>query len=293
MASPPPSLDDATLWRICEILAETHGGLTNAELDRLLREARIADPTPRTAGPGTVVMVSKRERLHRALDARQRADGHASGVLRFLKLAMRPARYTGSPEVFEDRRHELNVTLSFAALRLEEDGRLVRVRAASTLTDARRRAQRLRQTLADRHAHPRLLAACVDEIRDENYFHAVLEATKSLAAEIRQKTGLTGDGVPLVDAAFETGKRGMPALVLNSLRTQTERSRQQGLANGLRAVFAAARNPTAHEPKILGTLNELDALDHLTQISYLHRRLDECSSTTHLTPGACPGSTSE
>jgi uncharacterized protein (TIGR02391 family) len=285
VASPPDSLDDATLWRTCEILAETQGGLTNNELDRLLREARVADPTPRTAGPGTVVMVSKRERLHRALSTRQRADGHAAGVLRFVKLAMQPARYTASPEVFEDRRHELNVTLSFAALRLEEDGRLVRVRAASTLTDARRRAQRLRRTLVDRHAHARLLASCVDEIRDENYFHAVLEATKSLAEEIRSKTGLTSDGLPLVEAAFETGKRTAPLLVLNSLRTQTERSRQKGLADGLRAMFAAARNPTAHEPKILGTLSELDALDHLTQVSYLHRRLDECTSTTHLTSG--------
>lgn len=285
MSVPPPALDDATLWRICEILAATDDGLTNSELDRLLREARIADPTPRDAGPGTYVIVSKRERLHTALSARQRADGHAAGVLRFVKTAMQPARYTATPELFEDRRHELNVTLSFAALRLEEDGKLVRVRAASTLTDARRRAQRLRQTLADRHAHPRLLAACVDEIRDENYFHAVLEATKSLATEIKRQTGLTGDGVPLVDAAFEKGKRGVPLLVLNSLRTDTERSRQKGLADGLRAVFAAARNPTAHEPKILGTLSELDAVDHLTQVSYLHRRLDECTYTGHLAGG--------
>lgn len=285
MPAPPPELDDATLWTVCEILAATDSGLTNAELDRLLAQARIADPTPRTAGPGAVVMVNKRERLHRALSARQRADGHSAAVLRFVKTAMHPARYIASPEVFEDRRHELNVALSFAALRLEEDGRLVRVRAASTLTDARRRAQRLRQTLRDRHAHPRLLAACVDEIRDENYFHAVLEATKSLAEEIRRKAGLTGDGVPLVDAAFEKGQRQMPLLVINSLRTQTERSRQKGLADGLRAVFAAARNPTAHEPKVLGTLNEIDALDLLTQVSYLHRRLDECTSTAHLTAG--------
>ncbi len=199
MAPPPPALDDATLWRICEILAATDDGLTNTELDRLLAQARVADPTPRTAGPGTVVMVSKRERLHRALSARQGADGHAAGVLHFVKLAMQPARYTASPQRFEDRRHELNVALSFAALRLEEDGRLVRVRAASTLTDTRRRAQRLRQTLADRHAHSRLLAGCVDEVHDENYFHAVLEATKSLAEEIRRRTGLTTDGVPLAE----------------------------------------------------------------------------------------------
>lgn len=74
----------------------------------------------------------------------------------------------------------------------------------------------------------------------------------------------------------------MPLPVLNSLRTQTERSRRKGLADGLRAVFSAARNPTAHEPKLLGALTELDALDHLTQVSYLHRRLDECTSMAHL-----------
>ena len=48
-------------------------------------------------------------------------------------------------------------------------------------------------------------------------------------------------------------------------------------------MFAAARNPTAYEPKVLSTLSEIDALDHLTQVSYLHRRLDECTSTANLT----------
>jgi uncharacterized protein (TIGR02391 family) len=91
--------------------------------------------------------------------------------------------------------------------------------------------------------------------------------------------------VALIDSAFEKGKQDVPLLVLNSLRTQTERSRQKGLADGLRAVFAAARNPTAHEPKALGTLSEVDALDHLTQVSYLHRRLDECTPIGHLTGG--------
>jgi hypothetical protein len=42
---------------------------------------------------GTVFMVSKRDRFHRALAARQRSDGHGAGVLRFVKIAMRPARY--------------------------------------------------------------------------------------------------------------------------------------------------------------------------------------------------------
>ncbi len=276
----PPALADSALWRICEILGETSGGLTNAEIDRLLEEAKVDDPTPRRAGPHAVVMVSKRERLHRALSARQRRDGHAKGVLRFVKTVMQPARYTGNPDLFEERRGELNVVLALISLRLEEDGRLVLVKAAATLTEARRRAQRLRGALKDRNAHPRLLAACVDEIKDENYFHAVLEASKGLAEEIRRRTGLTSDGVQLIDAAFEKGQNGLPLLALNSLQTQTERSRQKGLADGLRATFAGARNPTAHEPKTLGSLKEIDALDQLTQISYLHRRLDECVTTT-------------
>ena len=281
---PEPALDEATLRTLSEILGATDRGLTNTELDRLLGQAGIVDPTPRSAGPGTYVAINKRDRLHRALWTRQQADGNPTAVLKFVKQVMHPARYTADPELFTDRRHELNVALSFASLRLEEDGRLVRIKPATTLTDARRRAQRLRAVLVERGAHPRLLAACVDEIRDENYFHAVLEGSKSLAEEIRSKTGLHLDGATLVDSAFEKGKGAMPLLALNSLQTDTERSRHRGLAEGLRAVFSAARNPTAHEPKFLSTLSERDAIDQLTQMSYLHRRLDECTSTAHLMP---------
>lgn len=277
-----PPLDDATLRTISEIIGDTNSGLTNTEIDRLLKSARIADPTPRSGGPGTYVAVSKRDRLHRALDARQRADGSANAVLKFVKLVMQPARYVANPDLFADRRHELNVVLALTSFRLEEDGRLVRVKAATTLTDARRRAERLKGVLKDRRAHARLLAACLTEIRDDNYFHAVLEGSKSLAQEIRGRTGLSSDGIQLVDAALEKGNRPMPLLVLNTLKTSTERSRQKGLADGLRAIFGSARNPTAHEPKSLSKLSEQDAIDLLTQMSYLHRQLDECTTTAHL-----------
>ena len=116
-----------------------------------------------------------------------------------------------------------------------------------------------------------------------NYFHAVLEASKSLAEEIRRRTGSHLDGVPLVQAALQiTQAHPVPLLALNRLHTQTERSRQHGLDSGMRAIFSAARNPAAHEPKVLSTLTEQDAVDLLTQMSYLHRRLDECIDTGHL-----------
>ena len=286
-------LDDAILRRICDQIAATEGGLTGSEIKSLLAAARISDPTPYDAGAGTYVAINKRDRLYTALAAAQRRSGAGNVVVSFLKKAMHPARYTGSPDLHADRLRDLNVVLSFAALKLRDDNVMVHAKAATTLTDARRRAEKLKSILADRGAHPRLLAACVAEIRDENYFHAVLEGAKSLAAEIRRRTGSTLDGVPLVQETLQiTKNHATPLLALNTLQTDTERSRQNGLDAGVRTIFSAARNPTAHEPKVLSAMSEQDAVDLLTQMSYLQRRLDECTFTGHLrTPPVAPPTT--
>jgi uncharacterized protein (TIGR02391 family) len=281
-----PPLDDAVLRQLCDVLAATDGGLTNKEIAELLARIGIRDPTPRNAGPGTYVVKNKRDRLYDALRLSQEETRSGDKALKFVKAALAPARYTQAPELFELRRREVNVPLAFASLSITEGGKLGRTTQATTLTDARRRAARLRHVLTDRNAHRRLLAACVDEIDDDNYFHAVLEGSKSLAAEIQRRTGNALDGVALIGETCErTQNNPIPLLALNRLETQTEKSRQDGFAAGLRAIFSAARNPTAHEPKILGTLAEEDAIDLLTQMSYLHRRLDECTHTGHLRTG--------
>ena len=280
---PVPPLDDVVLRRICDVLAATDGGLSNKEIDTLLRGSGISDPTPRTAGAGTVVMVSKRDRLHAALAGVQQQTRASNLVVRFIRAAMHPARYDADPALLAERRERINVALSFDALELREDNKMQRVAAAKTLSEAQRRARKLQSVLKDRGAHFRLLTACVDEIADDNFFHAVLEAAKSLAEEIRQRTGSHLDGVLLVQETLQITKNNpVPLLALSALTTSTEQSRQQGLDAGVRAIFSAARNPTAHEPKTLSTMSEQDAVDLLTQMSYLHRRLDECTYTGHL-----------
>jgi len=44
-------------------------------------------------------------------------------------------------------------------------------------------------------------------------------------------------------------------------------------------VFSAFRNTTAHAPKIHWNITELDALDILTTMSLVHRRLDNAIRT--------------
>lgn len=56
--------------------------------------------------------------------------------------------------------------------------------------------------LTRRGVHPDVLRFCRAELVANNYFHAMLEATKSIADKLRAKTGLTEDGANLVDAAL-------------------------------------------------------------------------------------------
>ena len=108
----------------------------------------------------------------------------------------------------------------------------------------------------------------------ENYFHAVFEATKGLAQRIRDMTGIHKDGAALVDHVFSVDR---PMLAMNTLRTETEKSQHKGFAALLKGCFGAVRNPQAHEPKILWQ-GEDDAADYLSFVSLLHRKLDDCVS---------------
>ena len=57
-----------------------------------------------------------------------------------------------------------------------------------------------------------------------NYFHAVFEASKSVAEKLRQKSGLGSDGSQLVDEALRIGRAGYPRLAFNTLTTESVRA---------------------------------------------------------------------
>lgn len=264
------SFDDQTLRAICDVLGDTSSGLTGGEISRLLADCAIDDPNP---------AATKRHRLFEALSARQKRDGCGNHVLNFVVQAMRPIRYLESRGTFEERRARLNERLLFAGLSLGADGQPSRASAVSTIPEAQQRASRLQSILRERGVHSDVLRFCRAELLQDNYFHAVFEAAKSVAEKIRQLSGLSSDGAELVDQAFGIPQGGHPRLAFNSLRTETERSEHRGFANLLRGLFGAFRNTTAHAPKILWPINEQDALDILTIASLLHRRLDSAVPT--------------
>ena len=267
-----PKFNDTHLEEICAVIADTNTGLTGSDIGRLLGQLKIADPDPQN---------TKRIRLYNALSQRQDRDACGNHVVAFIQAAMNPVRYRGSSAFFEDKRAEVNEVLAFEGYALGEDGKLRKRQqgAATTLSQAQQRASRLRVLLVERGIHADVLRFCQAELLQDNFFHAVFEATKSVADKIRQRTGLTADGSQLVDDAFGLGNTGMPLFAFNSLQTPTQQSEHRGLMNLLKGMFGAFRNPPAHSPKIAWPIGEQDALDMMSLASLLHRRLDAAART--------------
>ncbi len=253
------------LEAISKVLGDTNEGLTGTEIDHFLRNCHIPNPTPD---------MTKWKRLYNAFVEFQNEHRLGNHVVVFIKRAMDPALYVGQPHVFRSRRDKLNSVLAFCGLTLGEDGQVRRADAATTIDQALERANRLHAALVQRSVHADLLSFCKAELLQENYFHAVFEAMKSITAKIRTLSGLSGDGSDLVQNAFGQ-KSGDPLLVINSFNTETQRGEQNGFMNLLKGLYGTIRNPLAHDPKVEWDMTEQDALDILTTLSLVHRKLDQ------------------
>jgi len=253
------------LEAIARALGDTGEGLTGSEIAYLLAKAHITDSDP---------LMTKWKRLFNAFAHCQNQLGHRRNVLAFIRFAMKPERFAHEAHRFEPLRANLNRALAFAALQVEPTGAHAESDGVSTLVEAKRRAETLRTDLAARGLHEDVLSYCRAELVADNYFHAVLEATKSIAAKIRDKTGLVDDGALLVDRGLAGNP---PMLAINELADESQWSEQRGFATLVKGVFGMFRNPTAHTPKILWNMTQRDAEDLLTLVSLIHRRLDDAT----------------
>lgn len=247
---------------IADALGDTSDGLTGSEIGHLLATCKTADPTPD---------MTKRHRLYNAFAASQNGRQDRRAILAFIRHSMKPALYARQPERYEPMRGNLNRALAFAGLAVDASGTLISVEQARTLSDAQRRANDLRADLELRSVHPHVLRFCREELLADNYFHAVLEAAKSVADKLRLRTGLSDDGATLVDRAL-AGE--LPLLTINPLSTESDRSEQRGFANLVKGTFGMFRNTTAHAPKINWAVNKEDAEEVFTLLSLIHKRID-------------------
>lgn len=255
-----PVFTENQLMGISEIISEM---LSHSEITKLLIGMNLSI--------NDVQGLNKSKRIFNALAERQNEKQTGNTTLVLISNVFDPVKYNGQENKFSEYREKLNYVLAFYGMKLNENGRWDYVKSANNINEAKERASRLKESVLQRNLHPFLLEYCKEELVQSNYFHAVLEATKSIASKIRQKTNLTSDGAKLIDEAFG-GEN--PILKINDFKKESEKSEQRGFINLSKGLFGTFRNPTAHAAKVEWDLKEEDALDLFTLASYILRRLD-------------------
>ncbi|MED5052664.1 TIGR02391 family protein [Anoxybacteroides rupiense] len=264
-----PKFTDSQIEAISKIIGDTSKGFTGSEITRLLAQIGIQDPYQTW---------TKWKRIDYWLSHIQRKQDSPYPVIQFIQIAMDPARFIDDPNLFNDMRTRLNAVLLLNGLEINPSGKVVRTRKAETLDEAHRRASELRQKLIQRTIHSNVLKFCEAEYFQKNYFHAVFEAVKSILDRLREMTGLEEDGVPLVIKVFDEKR---PMLSFNKFQTSSEQNELMGFRSLIIGLVKMVRNPHAHEAKLKWAIEEKDALDVLTMVSYVHRQLDESVRTNY------------
>jgi len=258
-------LDGGILQGIAKIIGDM---FTRSALSKLLVEAHIENKSQES---------TKWRMLDDCFITKQNQDNCANNILNFVQIAFSPTHNLDNPH-YERNRLEINQYLGFCGFAIRPDGKIISVEKSVTISDAKKRAIHLKNKLRERNTHHDIFTYCGSEIESENYFHVVFEATKGVFDKIRSRTGLKSDGAELVAEAlsFEQSKP-VPYLALNSLSTKSEQSEQKGFMNLLIGIYGMFRNPAGHEVKIKWDIKEEDALDILSLISLVNRRIDNAT----------------
>ncbi|ULT39051.1 TIGR02391 family protein [Niabella defluvii] len=179
---------------------------------------------------------NKTDRLFYALKERQVQDRCGNNVLAFVVRILNPKRYNSEDE-FEKDRTTINEKLVYDGIEIDKTGQPRQVDRAKTISEAKNRSLKIKEKVHGIGVHSEILPYCEAEWLKENYFHAILEITKSVAERLRQKSGYTSDGADLVDDCFALGKDKRPMLAFNTLNNPSEESEHKGFGNFCKGFF--------------------------------------------------------
>lgn len=267
MAEPP--FDQSIIESICKIIGDTSNGLTGSEIKTLLSVCRIEDIDP---------LNTKWKRLYNALVEYQNKNQTGNHIISFITETMTPVRYVGKDEwKFSWRRDELNKVLLFSGLFVNEQGKVARTKTATTIDEAKEWANLLKAELGKRNVHVEVLNICELRYLKCDFFYAVFEAMKGLADRFRKMTNCAFDTQRLYDHIFGDTRKGRPTPILafNDMKTKTQLDEHYGIVSIIRGLSMSFRNPEAHEPEQYWIIEKDEALDIITMISYVHKRLDK------------------
>lgn len=138
-----------------------------------------------------------------------------------------------------------------------------------------------------RHLHDAVKDASKDYYQKRDYYNSIEESVKRYVSAVQRKAGLNDTDTDLMNKAFGVSDKTKEKLKVTAKYKKTDRTNfnqatienieeaQKWLSVGL---MKGVRNPLAHEEKKelqeSGLLTETDALDYLSLLSHLFKRLE-------------------
>lgn len=264
MAREIPAFDHGTIEFISQHISDI---FTGSQITQILRDSQMAKHDICHSD-------TKWKRLAQAVATQQQRQRDGRPLIKLLKVSFDPKRVIGNRNDVDTCRNEINTVLSLSGFKVQEDGQVARSTKTKTVTEARQRSEQLRKLLKDRGAHQEVLRHCRPQLLKNDYYEAVFESIKGLGDRLREMGSVDQDGRALVQHLLGSKNA---RLKLNENETKTQKNEQEGTALLAEGLFAAFRNPGAHEPRLKWHLSEQDALDVLGLVSLIHRRLDNAN----------------
>jgi len=192
-------------------------------------------------------------------------------ILKVIEVLCDPQEYFSKPEDHEHILSNINHILSFYALKIGKNGKIIKIDNEETDFTNYENVSKVQKIFESRNFHPEVRRNGQDLFAEERYFHAVFECSKALEKYIQQKSQSTLSGTKLMNNELSLDKG---SLKINSQQTQTEKDEQEGIRDLCRGLMMSIRNFTAHELASEKPIPKEDALDILSLISYLYRKID-------------------
>ena len=120
--------------------------------------------------------------------------------------------------------------------------------------------------------HSEIIKHCRKYYGQGNYFHAVFEAAKVYNNLVKSKAQSVENGTQLMHRVWDA-RNGV--LKVNSCASETDRNVQDGIKFLSAGLMSVIRNPAAHESALDWPVDEQDAIDILSLVSFLLRQYDK------------------
>lgn len=262
-------LNGTQIEEISRVLAEY---TTGSRITQMLKTLNMHDMD--AIKPPFTNSSSKWMRITNAIIDYQNRHNSNLGLQQIIEYIFTPANFINkSDKSWFEATTAVNRILQFNGMEINDSGKITTIVKTKTYSGGTKRYNSLKLSLENLQVHQEIIALCRPEILDKNYFHLILEASKSVLNKVRSISCLCEDGNKLIERSFSIER---PIVVINKLDTDTEKSEYNGLKFLLKAIVCLYRNPKAHELKAYSVDSEEDTVSALLLMSQAHKLLDKC-----------------